>query len=182
MTNPTPQLLQIKKYPNRRLYDQTRSCHLTHDELYDLVVQGHTVVVTESATGQDITNVVLMQALLDRTPVKLAAVPPELLHLIIRASDSMLHSFFARYFEQLWATFAAMQRPFTPPTPATNPFNPFAAWMPQPPTPSSTPAQGSGGGSEAENPPVPDQHLLSQLAKLSAEVAALNQRLNQKPN
>ena len=32
----------IKRYPNRRLYDRTRSRHLTHEELYDLVVAGHT--------------------------------------------------------------------------------------------------------------------------------------------
>lgn len=174
MPEPVPQLLQIKKYPNRRLYDQTRSCHLTHDELYDLVVKGHTVVVTESSTGQDITNVVLMQALLDRTPVKLAAVPPELLHLIIRASDSMLHSFFASYFEQLWSSFAAMQRPFTPPTAAASgwpaggqAFNPFA-WMagPQPGTPAPTPEPSS----EAE--------LREQLARLSAELNRLNERMN----
>ncbi len=174
MPEPTPQLLQIKKYPNRRLYDQTRSCHLTHDELYDLVVQGHTVVVTESSTGQDITNVVLMQALLDRTPVKLAAIPPELLHLVIRAGDSMLHSFFARYFEQLWASFATMQRPFTPPAPAATPFNPFAGWMPQP-NPEPPPSR------EVDHPAPSDSggDLRDQLAKLSAELNRLQQRLNQ---
>lgn len=176
MAEGVPQLLQIKKYPNRRLYDQTRSCHLTHDELYDLVVKGYTVVVTESSTGQDITNVVLMQALLDRTPVKLAAVPPELLHLVIRASESMLHSFFASYFEQLWSSFAAMQRPFAA-GPGMGPaaFNPFA-WMggvtppPPPPSPPASPAPGVGGS---------DEDLREQLARLSAELARLNRRMGE---
>ena len=47
---PDPQLIQVKKYPNRRLYDQTRSRHMTHEELYDLVVAGHTVSVTGKLT------------------------------------------------------------------------------------------------------------------------------------
>lgn len=40
---PLPQLIEVKKYPNRRLYDSTRSQHLTHEALYDLVVAGRTV-------------------------------------------------------------------------------------------------------------------------------------------
>lgn len=96
-----PQLIQVKKYPNRRLYDQTRSRHLTHDELYDLVVSGHTVSVTDSKSGQDITNLVLAQALIERSPEKFAAFPPELFHLMIRASDQMLRGFAATWLAQM---------------------------------------------------------------------------------
>ncbi len=97
----TPQLLQVKKYPNRRLYDRTRSCHLTHEELYDLVVAGHTVCVTDSRTGADITNLVLMQALIERGPEKFAAIPPEVVHLMIRASEQMLRSMATGWFAQM---------------------------------------------------------------------------------
>lgn len=100
---PDPQLIQVNKYPNRRLYDQTRSRHLTHDELYDLVVAGHTVRVTESKTGVDITNVVLTQALIERSPEKFAAFPPEVFHLMIRASEQMLQGFAASWLSQMMA-------------------------------------------------------------------------------
>lgn len=98
---PDPQLIQVKKYPNRRLYDQTRSRHLTNEELYDLVVAGHTVSVTDSKTGVDITNLVLVQALAERGPEKFASFPPEVLHLMIRASEQMLRGFASTWFSQM---------------------------------------------------------------------------------
>jgi polyhydroxyalkanoate synthesis repressor PhaR len=97
----TPQLIEVKKYPNRRLYDSTRSQHLTHEELYQLVLAGHTVRVTESRTGADITSLVLMQALIEHNPEKFAAFPPELVHLLIRASEQMLHGFASNWFAQV---------------------------------------------------------------------------------
>lgn len=109
MTEP-PALLQIKKYSNRRLYDQTRGRHLTHAELFDLVARGSFVRVTDGSTGADITNVVLAQVLLERDPIKLAAFPPALMHQIIRASEQMLSSFSARYLGQIIDSYAAMQR------------------------------------------------------------------------
>lgn len=98
---PNPQLIQVNKYPNRRLYDQTRSRHLTHEELFDLVIAGHTVSVTDSKSGADITNLVLAQALIERSPEKFSAFPPELLHLMIRASDQMLRGFASTWFAQV---------------------------------------------------------------------------------
>lgn len=121
---PDPQLIQVNKYPNRRLYDQTRSRHITHDDLYDLVVAGHTVMVTESKTGTDITNLVLAQALIERSPEKFAAFPPELLHLMIRASEQMLRGMASGWFAQMIKGMGGMPGaaagpttpPWTPPT------------------------------------------------------------------
>lgn len=122
---PLPQLIEVKKYPNRRLYDSTRSQHLTHEELYDLVVAGRTVRVTESKTGADITNLVLMQALIERNPEKFGAFPPELVHLLIRASDSMLRGFATNWFAQVMNTMSGMG--------ATKPGGAGAAAWPMPP-------------------------------------------------
>jgi polyhydroxyalkanoate synthesis repressor PhaR len=85
--------LQIRKYSNRRLYDTTRSRHLTADELYELVREGHDVVVTDSATGADITHQVLTQMILERDPPKLEVFPTTLLHEIIRANQQMWRRF-----------------------------------------------------------------------------------------
>ncbi len=112
---PDPQLIQVKKYPNRRLYDQTRSRHLTHEELYDLVVAGHTVIVTESKSGLDITNLVLAQALIERSPEKFAAFPPEALHLMIRASEQLLRGFATGWFAQLMKGMGPMSAGAAPP-------------------------------------------------------------------
>lgn len=105
---PDPQLIQVNKYPNRRLYDQTRSRHITHDDLFDLVVAGHTVMVTESKTGTDITNLVLAQALIERSPEKFTAFPPEVLHLMIRASEQMLRGMASGWFAQIMKGMGSM--------------------------------------------------------------------------
>lgn len=105
---PDPQLIRVKKYPNRRLYDGSRSRHLTHAELYDLVVAGHTVSVTDSRSGADITNLVLMQALIERSPDKFAAFPPEVAHLMIRASEQMLRGAANNWFLQFMRSMPAL--------------------------------------------------------------------------
>jgi polyhydroxyalkanoate synthesis repressor PhaR len=82
-------LLQIRKYSNRRLYDATNSRHLTADELYRLIREGHDVAVTDSATGADITHHVLTQMIFERELPKLEVFPTTLLYEIIRANQQM---------------------------------------------------------------------------------------------
>lgn len=104
--------LEIKKYPNRRLYDATRSCHVTSDELYNLIRDGSEVVVTDSKSGADITNVVLTQMILERDPPKLDVFPASILHEVIRSNQQMWRSFVDRFFGQALDTFSASQRQF----------------------------------------------------------------------
>jgi len=101
-------IIEIRKYPNRRLYDQTHSQHLTIEELYEMVVSGKTVRVTDSKTGQDITNVVLLQALIERDPAKLGVFPSELLHLMVRANEQLLQSTTAQWFASLLRAFSGV--------------------------------------------------------------------------
>jgi polyhydroxyalkanoate synthesis repressor PhaR len=80
-------LLEIRKYSNRRLYDTTRSRHITAVDLHRLVREGYDVVVTDSATGADITHQVLAQMIVEREAPKLEVFPATLLHEIIRANQ-----------------------------------------------------------------------------------------------
>jgi polyhydroxyalkanoate synthesis repressor PhaR len=97
------QPLQIRKYSNRRLYDATRSRHITADELYQLVRDGHDVVVTDSATGADITHQVLAQMIVERDSPKLEVFPTVLLHEIIRANQQMWKKFSEQWLAGLGA-------------------------------------------------------------------------------
>lgn len=169
---PDPQLIQVKKYPNRRLYDRTRSRHLTHEELYDLVVAGHTVSVTDSKTDADITNLVLAQALIERSPEKFASFPPELFHLMIRASEQMLRGFATSWFAQVMKGVGPMGVPIGMPgmpmgmpmgTPNAGfawPFAPTAATQPQVTQPTQSPQSNAA--------PQPDV-----VADLQARVEAM---------
>lgn len=78
--------IRIRKYPNRRLYDTSRSTHLTHDEVLAIVRRGQKVQISDSRTEADITNEVLMQILVARDPALVAALPTSSLLAIARST------------------------------------------------------------------------------------------------
>ena len=104
--------VELRRYPNRRYYDCTRSQHLTLEDIYRLVRDGYNVTVSDSKTGEDITARVLAQLILDHDPPKLAAFPVELLHQIIRSNESLLRDFVEKYFNRALTAFLKSQREF----------------------------------------------------------------------
>jgi len=190
--------LRIRKYANRRLYDQSGSRHLTNDELYDLVVAGHDVIVIDARTEEEITNVILAQLLIERDPLKLAAVPSTVLHALIRTNERMLQSAITRHLAGMLESMATLQRharggfagPFNPlaalPTSGTTPLagfpDPAAAsmeWMRRllgavpPPVTSDAPADPSP--TQGDSPPASD----GQDAALRAKVDRLERQLDE---
>jgi polyhydroxyalkanoate synthesis repressor PhaR len=55
----------IKKYPNRRLYDETNSKYVNFSELKKLLIKGDSFKVIVDKTGEDQTATVLLQIFLD---------------------------------------------------------------------------------------------------------------------
>jgi len=106
------ELLHIKKYPNRRYYDTTRSCHVTLQEVHDLVVGGHDVSITDSRTGDDITNLVLMQIVLEKDQPKLDIFPSSILHLMIRSNRQALRMYVDQFFTPFLTMLARSQKQF----------------------------------------------------------------------
>jgi polyhydroxyalkanoate synthesis repressor PhaR len=104
--------VELRRYPNRRYYDSARSQHLTLEDIYRLIRDGHNISVCDSKTGEDITARVLEQLILEHDPPKLAAFPAELLHQIIRSNESLLRDFVEKYFNQALAAFLKSQREF----------------------------------------------------------------------
>ena len=58
-------MIVIKKYPNRRLYDTSRSTYVNLDGIATLVRGGHEVKIVDARTGDDLTKEVLMQVVLE---------------------------------------------------------------------------------------------------------------------
>jgi polyhydroxyalkanoate synthesis repressor PhaR len=79
-------VIRIRKYPNRRLYDTSRSTHLTHDEVLAIVRRGQRVQISDSRTETDITNEVLLQILISREPAIVASLPTATLFAIARST------------------------------------------------------------------------------------------------
>lgn len=176
--------LEIKKYPNRRFYDVSRSRHVTLADLYDLVRQGRQILVRDSRTGSDITNVVLTQIILEHDPPKLDLFPASLLHQAIQSNQQMIRSFIEQYFAQAMDAFTRSRNQFddflrTSGFSALSPSAPLD-WIrmlmpggdrspaPAPAQPAPTPGTRNGAAS------APD--LAGELAELRSELAELKSR------
>lgn len=86
------QTVRIRKYPNRRLYDTSRSAFITGEELYTIVRGGHQIEVINSATGVDITNIVLLNAIIDNDPSRILSIPVDFFHAIAKGAGDLNHS------------------------------------------------------------------------------------------
>jgi len=104
--------LNIRKYPNRRYYDATRSQHITLEQIHAAIRDGYEVRVTDSKTGEDITGKILAQIILELDPPKLGIFPAPLLHRLIRANVQLVTDFIEKYFNQALAAFMDSQRQF----------------------------------------------------------------------
>jgi polyhydroxyalkanoate synthesis repressor PhaR len=102
----------LRKYPNRRYYDTTRSQYVTLEEIYELIRGGQDVHVVDSKSGDDITAKVLAQIILEQDPPKLGVFPVELLHQLIRSNEPLMRDFIDKYFNQALKAFLNSQRQF----------------------------------------------------------------------
>lgn len=176
-----PGPLLIRKYPNRRYYDSTRSCHVTQNDLHALIADGYDVVITDATTGEDITNVVLTQMILDHHAAKLEVFPPAILHQVIRTQQQFLGGIFEQFFRQAaeaqratqaqWADF--FQRSFGMATPpGMDWMNPFKASAPTSPP--------NNERTRSEPPPDmddSDERKSSELTDLRRQLAELSRKL-----
>ena len=104
--------LRIRKYPNRRYYDSTRSRHMTLEEIYSAIREGCEIEVTDSKSGQDITAKVLAQMIIELDPPKLGVFPVALLHRLLRANEQLLNDFTQKYFNQALGAYLDSQKKF----------------------------------------------------------------------
>jgi polyhydroxyalkanoate synthesis repressor PhaR len=105
-------LLDIRKYPNRRYYDSTRSRHLTLEEIRDAIRDGWEVRVIDSKSGEEITSKVLTQILIELDDVKLGVFPVSMLHRLLRTNRQIIGDFVSRYFNTPLTAFLDSQRNF----------------------------------------------------------------------
>ena len=80
----------IKRYANRKMYDTTRSCYVTLEEIAEIVRQGTEVHVIDNKTKQDLTEVTLTQALLDSERRQRGSVPLAGLRNLISSGNEYL--------------------------------------------------------------------------------------------
>jgi polyhydroxyalkanoate synthesis repressor PhaR len=191
VTNEATQVYEIRKYPNRRFYDVSRSRHVTLDDLYELVKAGHQIIVTDSKSGADISNIVLTQIILEHDPPKLDLFPASLLHQAIQANEQMVRKFVDEYFAQAVQAFSQSRHSFD----AFLQKSGFSALQPMAPFdwvrmlfPTMGREEGIKGSrdqgtvSESGNPSGGVDALRQEMESMRAELAELREKPGKKPS
>jgi polyhydroxyalkanoate synthesis repressor PhaR len=93
-------VLLLKKYTNRRLYETEKSVYVTLDYVTDAIKQGRQIKVTDAKTGEDVTSAILTQIVFEEARKKKYLLPDPLLYLIIQYGENVLTDFFEKYLEK----------------------------------------------------------------------------------
>jgi polyhydroxyalkanoate synthesis repressor PhaR len=147
----------IKRYANRKLYDQGRSRYVTLEELEELIRQGREIRVVDAVSGEDLTTQTLAQIILDTARGRRSTLPTAFLHQLIQHGTAW-QTFIQESLQSSLAGIAASQRETER---ALRDWGARAGWWPSDHE-SARPA--SGGDT-------------SDAAGLRAEVAALREKL-----
>ncbi len=78
----------IKRYANRKLYDQSRSRYVTLEELEELIRQGREIRVVDAVSGDDLTALTLAQIILENQRERRSALPAAFLHQLIKHGET----------------------------------------------------------------------------------------------
>jgi polyhydroxyalkanoate synthesis repressor PhaR len=149
----------IKRYANRKLYDQGRSRYVTLEELEDLIRQGREIRVVDAVSGEDLTSQTLAQIILDTARGRRTGLPVAFLHQLIQHGTAW-QSFVQESLQSSLAGIVASQRETER---ALRDWGARAGWW----------------GAESERATPPPRAEASDAAGLKAEVAALREKLRE---
>ena len=92
---------ELKKYPNRRLYNSTESRYVTIDDVRKLIVGGESIHVVDGKDGDDITRSVLLQILAEQeTEGHESVLTNRVIEQLIRFYGDRMGGVVGRYIEQ----------------------------------------------------------------------------------
>lgn len=104
----TEEQVLIKKYSNRKLYDLNRSRYVTLEEIAELIRQGRQVKIVDADSQEDLTNVTLVQILLEEEKRR-NLLPVAFLHRLIKYGE-MYQDVFRQYLSSSLDAMLSMQR------------------------------------------------------------------------
>ncbi|WP_395339978.1 polyhydroxyalkanoate synthesis repressor PhaR [Ningiella sp. W23] len=103
-------MITIKKYPNRRLYDTTKSQYVNLEYIKNLINDREEFSIVDSKSGDDITKSVLLQIISEsETNEHQSLLTDALLKSLIRFYDSDMQVFVRQYLEQSLVQFIEQQ-------------------------------------------------------------------------
>jgi polyhydroxyalkanoate synthesis repressor PhaR len=102
-------VVTIKKYGNRRLYDTSTSQYINLEKIATLVRNGKEVRVVDARTGEDLTRVTLTQIIVEDAKDEPTGLPLALLRQLIVASDHVGREFVMWYLNSAFNAYQKVQ-------------------------------------------------------------------------
>ena len=100
----------LRKYTNRRLYDTSRSCYVTLDDVKQLVLNSEPFKVEDSKTGNDLTRNILLQIISEQEALGHGTLlTNQVLQQLIRFYGDSMQGMMSQYLEQSIASFLEHQ-------------------------------------------------------------------------
>lgn len=123
-------MVTIKKYPNRRLYDTSKSQYINLEAIKEMVMAHTEFEVVDSKSGENLTKSILLQIISEQEGDDQQAVLTQtVLKQLIRFYDSDMQGFMRHYLEQSISMFLdrqdAMQHAMTDILDKTSPLTVF---------------------------------------------------------
>ena len=101
---------QIKKYPNRRLYDTRTSAYITLADVKKLVLQGEEFQVVDAKTGDDLTRSILLQVIMEEETGGAPMFSSDILTQFIRSYGNAMQGMLGAYLERNMQLFNEIQK------------------------------------------------------------------------
>ncbi len=106
----TADIITIKKYPNRRLYDTSQSQYVNLEYIKQLILDHKDFEIVDSKSGADLTKSVLLQIISEQeTSDDQSLLTNSLLKQLIRFYGGDMQVFVRQYLEQSLANFLKQQ-------------------------------------------------------------------------
>ena len=104
--NDAPEVITIKKYANRRLYNTAESTYVTLDDLATMVQGGVDFTVHDAKSGEDITRSVLTQIIVEQEAKGNSLLPTGFLRQLISYYGDNLQGLVPQYLDMTMQSFA----------------------------------------------------------------------------
>jgi len=169
----------IKKYANRRLYDTESSSYITLERLAEMVRQKRQFKVVDAKSGEDLTRGVLTQIIMDEESRGATMLPVNFLRQLISMYGDQMQSVVPQYLEASLEALQRNQSQFRDAMAGAFASNPFAELARRNMEMFTAAAAGrtAGAGGEAEKPAT-EGDTKAELAALKAQLQDLQKKLD----
>ena len=174
---PGDDVVIIKKYANRRLYNTESSSYITLEHLAEMVRAKREFKVVDAKTGDDITHNVLTQIIMEEEANGKSMLPVNFLRQLIGMYGDNMHSMVPQFLEESLAAFQRNQSQFRDAMAGAFTGGPFAELARRNMEMFTAATTGRKPANEQEETGDRDNNK-AELAELRSQLAALQEKLD----